>query len=94
MDLRVGYRRVKNQEEAFDQVSDHITPELLERFNIRVNLKYDRRKYLIKASGSAFTMSFSFVEKEVLVDLDLPFFLKGLKKKILPIVERELQGVL
>jgi hypothetical protein len=87
MGLKVDYKQVTNRDDAFTKAKTVITPEYLEKFQVKVDLKIDEVAKTIKASGSGFTLNLSFEEKCCDIDLDLSFLLKPLKSKILEKVQ-------
>jgi Putative polyhydroxyalkanoic acid system protein (PHA_gran_rgn) len=91
MGLKIDYQKVTNRDEAFTKAKTVITPEYLEKFQVKVDLKVDEAAKTIKASGSGFTLNLSFQEKCCDVDLDLSFLLKPLKSKILEKIQGQIQ---
>jgi hypothetical protein len=91
MALKLNYKQVTNQAEAFTKVKAFITPQYLEKFQIPIDLNFDEDKKIAKATGSGFSLVICFFEDYCDVDLDLSFLLKPLKLKILEKIQSQIE---
>lgn len=91
MDIKVNYNGVTNKDDAFQVVEDYITPDNLKKFQVDAEFDYDKAGDKIVASGKGFTLTINFFEDRVEAKLDLAFILKPLRKKIVSVIEREMQ---
>ncbi len=82
MDFKVNYNKATNADEAFGIVKAYITPEFLNKFQVKVGVDYDLANKIVKATGSGFTLKLIFRETHCEADLDLSFLLKPLKGSI------------
>jgi hypothetical protein len=90
MDLSVTYKVATNQEEAFGLAKAQITPEYVEKFNVKTDISYDEGAGNMVATGKGFTLTLSFDDNKCDVTLKLSMLLRPLKKKILETIERKL----
>ena len=91
MDLSVSYNVSSNQEEAFAIAKEQITPEYVDKFNVKAEINYDESAGKMEATGKGFTLTLEFDESKCDVNLKLSLLLRPLKKKILGTIERKLQ---
>ncbi len=91
MGVKIDYKNVTNSDEAYAKVKTLITPEYIEKFQVKADVKYDDAKKLVTAKGSGFTLTLCFEPKACDVDLDLSFLLKPLKSKILEKIEGQIK---
>ena len=91
MGIKIDYKQVTNKNDAFEKAKLLITPEYLEKFQVKVDLKIDEAKKIIKAQGSGFTLTLTFMDTNCDVDLDLSFLLKPLKSKILEKIQSQIE---
>ncbi len=91
MALKIDYNQLANADEAYKKVKELITPEYIQKFQVKADIKYDDSKKLVTAKGSGFTLELCFLEKHCEVDLDLSFLLKPLKGKILEKIEGQIK---
>jgi hypothetical protein len=88
---KIEYKQVKSKDEAFQKVKAFITPEYLEKFQVKVDLDFNETKKEAVAKGQGFTLVLKFTETYCDVDLDLSFLLRPLKSKILGKIEHQLE---
>lgn len=91
MALKIDYNQLANADQAYAKVKELITPEYIQKFQVKADIKYDDAKKLVTAKGSGFTLELCFLEKHCEVDLDLSFLLKPLKGKILEKIEGQIK---
>ncbi len=91
MAVKIDYKQVTNSDEAYTKVKTLITPEYVEKFQVKADVKYDDAKKLVTAKGSGFTLTLCFLPQHCEVDLDLSFLLKPLKSKILEKIEGQIK---
>jgi hypothetical protein len=87
---KIEYKQVKSQDEAFQKVKAFITPEYLEKFQVKVSLAFDENKKETTATGQGFTLVIKFFDSYCDVDLDLSFLLRPLKTTILAKIEHQI----
>lgn len=90
MGIKINYQNVGDKEAAFKKVKSIITPEYIAKFQVKVDLTYDEINYIIKGSGTGFTLTLAFKESYCEVDLELSLILRALKSKILSKIEDQL----
>jgi len=91
MGIKINYENISSSEEAYQKVKTLITPEYIEKFQVKAEINYDDAQKKVSAKGSGFTLILCFFDKHCDVDLDLSFLLKPLKSKILEKVERQIK---
>jgi hypothetical protein len=94
MKAEVSYKMVKTPKEAYLIVKRYITPELMEKFNVKADFDYNETDSEIRAKGKGFELQLSFLPQKALVDLDVSFFLKAVQGVVLSKIERMLQSIL
>ena len=92
MDLTVNYEKTNDREEAYKAVKEAITPELLEKFQVKATLEYKDNEIL--ANGKGFDLLMVFDENSCSVKVTLSFLLKPLKGKVLSSIEKQLKRVI
>ena len=90
MGLKIDYKNVTNKDEAFLKVKSLITPEYIQKFQVKADVVYDDSKKIVKATGSGFTLTLSFLDQCCDVDLELSLLLRALKSKILEKIEGQI----
>jgi hypothetical protein len=90
MGIKVNYKNVTNRDEAFTKIKSHITPEYIQKFQVKADVTYDDAKKIVKATGSGFTLTLSFLDTHCDVDLELSLILRALKSKILAKIEDQI----
>ena len=91
MDLKLNYANVATKDEAYSAVKGAVTPELLEKWKVKVDIEYNKDN--ICAKGKGFTLNVDFKEDHCAIKLDVSFLLKPLKSKILEGVEKQFKRV-
>lgn len=91
MGLKIDYRQMTNSDEAFAKVKEIITPEYIQKFQVKADISYDDVKKTVMAKGSGFKLDLCFLEDHCDVDLDLSFLLRPLKSKILEAIEGQIK---
>lgn len=91
MSLKIDYNNLTNSTDAYAKVKQLITPEYIEKFQVKADIKYDDAAKKVTAKGSGFTLELCFFDKHCDVDLDLSFLLKPLKGKILEKIEGQIK---
>ncbi|MBP9679920.1 MAG: polyhydroxyalkanoic acid system family protein [Bacteriovorax sp.] len=90
MGLKIDYKMVNGPKEAYDKVKSLITPEYIQKFQVKADVSCDDTKKIVKASGSGFTLTLQFLESHCDVDLELSLILRALKSKILEKIEHQI----
>ena len=88
-DLSFDYNKVTNIDEAFESIKSFVTPENIARFKVKAEINYDQAGNKMIAQGKGFTMTVTFTDSRVDVDLKLSLVLRPLRKKILATIEKE-----
>lgn len=91
MGLKIDYKNVTNADDAYKKVKELITPEYIQKFQVKADIAYDDAKKTVSAKGSGFKLDLCFEEKHCDLDLDLSFLLKPLKGKILEKIEGQIK---
>ncbi len=91
MGLKIDYKEITNSDEAYAKVKTIITPEYVEKFQVKADVMYDDQKKIVTAKGKGFTLILCFLPNHCDVDLDLSFLLKPLKGKILEKIEKQIR---
>jgi hypothetical protein len=90
MDLKINYKNITNSDDAFLKVKSFITPEYIQKFQVKADISYDDTKKIIKAKGSGFTLTLIFFDTYCNVDLELSLILRALKTKIMAKIEDQI----
>lgn len=91
MGLKIDYNNITNATEAFNKAREIITPEYIEKFQIKTDITYDEAAKKVTAKGTGFKLDLCFYESYCDLDVDLSFLLKPLKGKILEMVEAQIK---
>lgn len=91
MDLSVNYKVAKNREEAYSIAKGEITPEYVDKFNVKADISYNESAGIMEAKGKGFTLTLKFDDSKCEVSLKLSLLLRALKGKILGKIENKLQ---
>lgn len=91
MGVKINYLTSKSAEEAYTKARAVITPEYIEKFQVKADLNYDEATKKVTAKGSGFTLVLSFMQDHCDLDLDLSFLLKPLKGKIMEKLEHQIK---
>ena len=91
MGLKINYKEVTSPDEAYAKVKAHITPEYIQKFQVKADVVCDDAKKCVKATGSGFTLTLNFYETYCDVDLELSIILRALKSKILAKIEDQVR---
>lgn len=91
MGTKIDYKTTSSKTAAFQKARDIITPEYIEKFQVKADVICDERAYKMIAKGSGFTLELKFFDQYCEVDIDLSFLLKPLKGKILEKVENQIK---
>ncbi|WP_127715992.1 polyhydroxyalkanoic acid system family protein [Halobacteriovorax sp. HLS] len=90
MDLSVSYKIASTQQDAFALAKAQITPEYVDKFNVKAEINYDEASGIMEATGKGFTLTLEFDDSKCDVNLKLSMLLRPLKKKILEKIEKKL----
>ena len=91
MGIKVNYINVTKCDEAFFKIKSLITPEYIQKFQVKAAISYDETKKILKATGSGFTLTLSFFDTYCDIDLELSLILRALKSKILAKIEDQIK---
>lgn len=87
MGVKINYKNITSRDEAFLKIKSLITPEYIQKFQVKADVTYDENKKIVKATGSGFTLTLGFCDTYCDVDLELSLLLRALKSKILSKIE-------
>lgn len=90
MDCKVPYSNTSNKEEAFEAAMAQITEEYIAKFNVKADVKSDKDKGNITATGKGFKLALDFKDDGVEVSSEFGFLLKAFKGKVIETIERKL----
>lgn len=90
MAVKIDYKAVSGKDAAYAKVKSIVTPEYTKKFQVEADVAYDDSKKIIKSTGKGFTLTLSFFDTYCEADLDLSFFLKPLKTKIMSKIEDQI----
>ncbi len=91
MALKIEYKEITNADQAYNKIKSLITPEYIQKFQVKADIIYDDPGKKVTAKGSGFKLDLCFFEKHCELDLDLSFLLKPLKSKILEKIEGQIK---
>ena len=91
MDLRVPYKQLTTAEEAYQEALKQITPEYINKWNIKADITCDEPKKSMTAKGKGFDLTLNFLASECQVELNLSFLLKPFKSNVLEQIQRKLE---
>lgn len=91
MDATINYNQAKDKGDAFARAKAKITPEYVEKFQVRADINYDEAAGKMTAKGKGFTLTLDFGDSAVGVNLDVSLLLRPLKGKIVDKIKRELE---
>lgn len=89
--IKIPYKNVSNKDDAYKAVKGAVTPELLEKWQVKADIDYGDNK--VNAKGKGFELKVDFHDDCVEVGVELAFLLKPLKGKILEGVQKQLNRV-
>ncbi len=92
--MKIKYQKAKNKNDAYELACLEITEDYINKFKIKAEIFYEKKEGVIRAEGKGFTLTLSFGEVEVIVDLKLSFLLKPLRGKILGTVESKIKIII
>jgi hypothetical protein len=93
MSLKIDYVKVTSSNEAYALVKKHLTPEVIARFNVSADVTHKESEKKIQVKGKGFTLSMTFLDRYVDLDLDVSFFLVAMKGVILGKVEKMIRSL-
>jgi hypothetical protein len=88
-DLSFDYQKVSSIDEAFESIKSFVTPENIAKFKVKAEIEYDRPGKKMVATGTGFSLTVTFTDSKVDVDLKLSFILRPLRSKVLSTIEEE-----
>lgn len=91
MSLKINYNNFTNANDAYAKAKTLITPEYIEKFQVKADINCDDAQKKLSAKGTGFKLDICFLDQHCDVDLDLSFLLKPLKSKILEMVEGQIK---
>jgi hypothetical protein len=91
MSVKIDYNNITNSDDAYKKVKALITPEYIQKFQVKADITYDDVGKKVTAKGSGFKLDLCFFDQHCDLDLDLSFLLKPLKGKILEKIEGQIK---
>jgi hypothetical protein len=92
MDLKLNYSNVTTKDEAYNAVKKAVTPEMLEKWQVKADISYN--DFNVVAKGKGFELNIDFLDEYCEVKLTLSFLLKPLRKKIMAGIEKQFSRVI
>ena len=92
MSTKVAYEKYSSAAEAYAFTKSKITDAYIASFQVKADVSYDDSNHKMSAKGKGFELNMDFKDDHVVIDLDLSFMLKPLKKPVLTRIEGELKG--
>ena len=92
MDLKLNYSNVTTKEDAYNAVKAAVTPEMLEKWQVKADISYN--DFNVVAKGKGFELTIDFLDEYCEVKLTLSFLLKPLRKKIIAGIEKQFSRVI
>jgi hypothetical protein len=92
MELRIPYTQITDKNKGYEEAKKRI-PEVIQKFGVKADVKTDDANHSFTAKGTGFEAKLTFLEKEVVVNVDLGFLLKPLKGKITEVIEKQIKKV-
>ena len=89
----IEYKNCSTKDEAYEKVKSAITPELLDKFKVKVDFNYNDEYKIITASGKGFTLDVNFYDTELDYKLDLSFMLKAFRSGIESTINKQVGRV-
>ena len=89
--MKIEYVKADSKEQAYELATAQITDEYIAKFNVKAEVTYNKDSGEIEAKGKGFTLTLSFAESAVTVDLKLSFLLKPLKGKVMGTIETKIK---
>jgi hypothetical protein len=89
--MEINYTKANSKDEAYDLAVAQITDEYIAKFNVKADVSCLKDDAKIEAQGKGFTLTLTFKEKSVTIDLKLSFLLKPLKGKVMGTIENKLR---
>lgn len=91
MDLSVKYKQCATAQEAYQEALKQITPEYIQKWNLKADVTCDEASKCMVAKGKGFDLTLKFKEAACEVDLNLSFLLKPFKSNVLEQIQRKLE---
>lgn len=91
MDLSVKYKQLSTAQEAYQEALKQITPEYINKWNLKADVTCDEPSKSMVAKGKGFDLTLKFLESECQVTLNLSFLLKPFKSNVLEQIQRKLE---
>lgn len=92
MELKIPYTNITDKSKGYEEAKKRI-PEVIQKFGVKADVKTDDANHSFTAKGMGFEAKLQFLEKEVVVNVDLGFLLKPLKGKITEVIEKQIKKV-
>jgi hypothetical protein len=94
MSIKIEYIQTKTSDEAYGKAKVTITPEKIEKYQVKAQLDYQDGSQTIIAKGKGFTLTAQFNETDMDLDLNLSIFLKPLRGRIEGSIAKEFKRIL
>jgi hypothetical protein len=92
MELKIPYTQITDKNKGYEEAKKRI-PEVIQKFGVKADVKTDDANHSFTAKGTGFEAKLTFLETEVVVNVDLGFLLKPLKGKITEVIEKHIKKV-
>jgi hypothetical protein len=92
--MLVNYDKSQDKDEAFTNVKGLVTPQLMEKFQVKAQVDYNESDKVITAKGKGFELVCHFNDSACELDLKLSLMLKPFKNKVLEGLSRQVKKVI
>ena len=94
MSVKIDYVQTQTSDEAYGRAKESITAEKIEKYQVKADLDYQDSNKVIVAKGKGFTLTASFQDAHMDLDLNLSMFLKPLRGRIEGSIAKEFKRIL
>ena len=92
--MQVAYQKTSNAQEAFQVVKESLNEDVIKRFNVKGDIKYNEENLSLNVKGKGFKVEMDFLDSYTEVNIELNFFLKPFKGKVMGQIKKLLLKVL
>mgnify|MGYP005645454031 CR=1 FL=1 len=89
--MKIDYIKAESKDHAYELATAQITDEYIAKFKVKAEVNYNKDAGKIEAKGKGFTLTLSFDDSAVTVELKLSFLLKPLKGKVMGTIEKKIK---
>ena len=89
--MKIHYSKASSSDEAFLILKKTITPEYLDKFQMKVHLEFDENKKETMAKGSGFELKIKLHDEFAEINLELSLMYRAFKSTILDKIKAQIQ---